>query len=90
MTRELHGQYDREQVYWLVLLKACEIDPPSGGAPYPYVIVNDTLYPQRTRDRTNKEMITACAACEAMAWEWDIGPLPERYDENGLPEAWHA
>ena len=85
MTRELHGQYTREQVYWFVLLKACEIEPPAGGDPYPYTIVGDRLFPERTSGRTNKEMMTACEACNVMAVEWELGLLPERYDEYGAP-----
>ena len=77
MTRKLNGQYTRDEVYLLVLLKACELEPPEGGTPYPYVIVRDQLHPKRTTNRTNKEMVTACWACEVMANEWNIGPLPE-------------
>ena len=69
----------------LVLLKACEIEPPAGAVPYPYTIIKDTLYPHRTTNRSNKEMMTACFAAELLAAEWDIGPLPETYEEYGVP-----
>ena len=65
----------------MALLKACEIDPPEGGGPYKYTIVNDILYPVRTTVATNKQMMTACRACEYLAAEWEIGPLPEHVDE---------
>ena len=85
MTRRLFGQYDREQVKAYCLLKACELEPSGGGDPYPYVIVGGALYPLSTSSRTNKEMMTACEGCQAMAVEWEVGPLPERYDEFGIP-----
>lgn len=83
MTQKLDGQRSREEVYWLALLKAVEIDPPEGGAPYRYAIVADVVRPIPTSEATNKEMMTACRAVEYLAFEWNIGPLPER---PALPE----
>jgi len=97
MTRALYEQYTRDEVYMLVLLKACEIEPPAGGAAYPYRVIRelvwiqeerveaDVLVPLRTTNRSNKEMMTACFAAELLAAEWDIGPLPETYEEYGVP-----
>lgn len=81
VTRALHGQRCREEVYTRALLRACEVEPPEGAAPYPYTIVDDVLYPGPTREATNKEMMTACFAIETLAVEWDVAPLPERYED---------
>jgi hypothetical protein len=92
ITQQLHGQHEREYVYWMCLLKACEIEPPEGADEYPYVMVEDfmeingtpfkidRLQPFSTSERTNKEMMTACAGIEAWVWEKhrEILPLPER------------
>ena len=90
MTRELHGQMSRAEVYIRGLLKAVEISPPPGGAPYRYKLVTRALYPGGpvadvadpvpTSDATNKELMTACEALHFLAGEWEIGPLPERTD----------
>jgi hypothetical protein len=95
MARQLQGQKSRDEVYLLALLRACEIEPPEGGEPYPYVItarriapggpVMDVLDPLRTSGRSNRQMMTACRACEYLAVEWQIGPLPEKYDDEGRP-----
>ena len=77
MTRKLNGQMTRDEVYMRVLLKACELETTEGASPYPYLIVDDVLYPKRTTNRSNKQMMQACWACEAFANEWEIGPLPE-------------
>ena len=67
----------RVTLYVKVLLKAIEIVA-EGGDPYPYAVVNGVAYPYRTRDRTNKQMMTACFACEMVAAEeLDIPELPE-------------
>ena len=77
ITRRLNGQYTRDQVYVLVLLKACELETTDGASPYPYVIVRDQLHPKRTTNRSNKEMMQACWAAEVCAVEWGVAPLPE-------------
>jgi hypothetical protein len=79
LAREL--AVEREYIYWLVLLKAVEIEPPEGGSEYPYVIVGGVLIPKRTSERTNKEMMTACRAIEY----W----VAENHPEIILPET-HA
>ena len=83
---------ERDKVYFLVLLKAIEIEC-DGGSPYPYSIVSrkiispitgtemwhDLPEPHRTEGRTNKQMMTACAACELWWAEYGNGlPLPEK------------
>jgi hypothetical protein len=67
----------RDEVYLRALLKACEISG-DAGQHYPYVIINDVLYPKRTTNRTNGEMIIACLGIELFAAEHGIGPLPEK------------
>ncbi len=57
---------DRNYVYMCVLLLACEIEV-DGGAAYPYTIVDDVLYPHRTTNRTNKQMMTAVEAAHMYA-----------------------
>lgn len=52
---------DRNYVYMKILLLACEIEVDGGGA-FPYTIVDDVLYPHRTTNRSNKQMITAVGA----------------------------
>lgn len=92
ITQQLHGQVTRDYVYWMCLLKACEIEPPEGGAPYPYDILPDVaeiagekveidrLQPKPTSSRNNKEMMTACRGVEYWVFENhpEILPLPER------------
>lgn len=72
--------FDRDYVYQVVLLLACEIEV-DGGSPYPYTIVNDILYPKRTSGRTNKQMMTAVEAAHMKAAEWEVGL-------NEKPEKW--
>lgn len=72
----------RDEVYLRALLKACEISSEM-SRPYPYLIINGRLYPKRTTNRTNGEMITACMGIELYAAEHGIGPLPEK-QEDGL------
>ena len=89
VTRQLQGQYPREWVYQRALLKAVEIDPPVGGAPYRYTVVEGVLYPIPTSDATNKEMMTACEGLHQLAAELEqqgaeIGVFPER--KSGLEE----
>ena len=59
---------DRNYVYMKVLLLACEIEI-DGGSPYPYTIVDDILYPHRTTNRSNSEMMTAVGAVHQYAAE---------------------
>jgi len=59
---------DRNEVYMRALIHACEIET-EGGAPYPYTIIDDRLYPWRTTNRSNKEMMTAVAAVHQFAAE---------------------
>lgn len=80
VTRVLQGQRTRDEVYWLALLKAVEIEPPPGGSAYRYSIVDGIVRPVPTSGATNREMMTACLALEHLAFEWDLGPLPERED----------
>jgi hypothetical protein len=89
MARQL--AMERTRVYFEVLLKAIEIEC-EGGDPYPYSIVprkiqspitgewewHDLPEPWRTSGRTNREMITACRACELWWAERGEGTLPER------------
>ena len=71
----------RDEVYIIVLKKAIEIVA-DGGSPYPYVIYDEVAFPYSTRNRTNKEMMTACFACEMVASEeFGIGELPETFPE---------
>lgn len=56
----------RNEIYMRVLLLACETEA-DGGSEYPYTIVDDILYPHRTSSCTNKQMITAVAACHLYA-----------------------
>jgi hypothetical protein len=86
IARELHGQRSREEVYQLALLKACEIQPPPGGDPYRYNIIDGVLRPVPTSSATTKEMMTACEALYVLAAEWDLGLLPEREDLSKLME----
>ena len=69
--------YNRAQVYFEVLLMAID-SVADGGDPYPYEIIERPVIspisreqvripmaePLRTSDRTNKEMMTACAATD--------------------------
>ena len=66
----------REQVYFEILLLACEMTPPEGAMPYPYVIVErnigngmiaEVLEPYRTSHTTNRQMMTAVEACHRYA-----------------------
>ena len=59
---------NREEVYTRVLIHACEIET-EGGAPYPYSIIDDVLYPYRTSQRSNKEMMTAIESVHQLAAE---------------------
>lgn len=81
-------ELDRNYVYYNVLIKACEIEA-DGGSPYPYVIIDqkgqDILMPLRTSGCTNKQMMTACFACELYASQELELVLPERVDINGNP-----
>jgi len=71
----------RDEVYIIVLKKAIEIVA-DGGSPYPYVIYDEVAFPYSTRNRTNKEMMTACFACEMVASEeFGIGELPENFPD---------
>ena len=74
---------DRDYVYQIVLLLACEIEV-DGGSHYPYTIVNDIAYPKRTSGRTNKQMMTAVEAAHMKAAEWGIvlNESPERWLED--------
>jgi hypothetical protein len=91
IAREL--AMDRNRVYYEVLLLAIEIEC-EGGKPYPYAIVPriivspitlleeeiDLPEPLRTGNRTNKEMMTACRACEIYAASRGL-TLPEKEEE---------
>lgn len=71
---------ERTKIYFLVLLKAIEIET-DGGSPYPYSIVprkivspitgkeiiQDLPEPWRTSGRTNKQMMTAVEAAHQYA-----------------------
>lgn len=61
----------RDEVYMRTLLLACEIEV-DGGAPYPYTIVDDVLYPHRTSSCSNSQMITAVGAVHQYAAEHGI------------------
>lgn len=71
---------DRDYVYHMVLLKACEILA-DGGSPYPYTIINDILYPAPTSSCTNKQLMTAIEAAHMTAGEWGV-------ELNEKPEIW--
>lgn len=70
----------RDEVYLRVLLLACEIEV-DGGAPYPFTIVDDILYPHRTSSCTNKQMMTAVEAAHMYAAQCEIWL-------NEKPEEW--
>jgi len=74
MARE--SGVSRDTLYVMVLKRAIEVVA-DGGNPYPYTIVDGVAYPHRTRDRTNKEMMTACFAAELVAAEDLELQLPE-------------
>lgn len=63
----------------LVLLLAVEIGAVDGGSSYPFVIVNDVLYPNATSTCNNKQMMTAVEACHLYAARNEIG-LREKQD----------
>ena len=71
---------DRDYVYQIVLLLACQIEC-DGGAPYPYTIVKDVLYPKRTSGRTNKQMMTAVESAHLFGAERGV-------ELNEKPEQW--
>ncbi len=83
MARASNGQRGRDEVYMRALLRACELETTEGASPYPYIIVDDVLYPKRTTNRSNRQMMQACWACETLAVEWGCAPLPEKYDDEG-------
>jgi hypothetical protein len=72
--------FDRDYVYQLVLLQACQMET-EGGSPYPYTIVNDVLYPKRTSGRTNKQMMTAVEAAHLFGAQMGV-------ELNEKPEQW--
>ena len=74
---------DRDYVYQVVLLLACDMQV-DGGSPYPFTIVKDMLYPKRTSNRTNRQMMTAIEAAHMKAAEWGItlNESPERWLED--------
>lgn len=89
VTRQLQGQYTREWVYQRALLEAVAIEPPPGGAPYRYSVIDGAVYPIPTSDATNREMLTACEGLHHLAAELEeqgaeIGVFPER--KSGLEE----
>jgi hypothetical protein len=79
----------REQVYFEILLLACEIEPPEGGSPYPYIIIErdigngmiaEVLEPYRTTHTTNKQMMTAVEACH----RYGAQTITEKYGVPGF------
>lgn len=90
--REATGKLiPRVQVKYGILKIAMEIDV-DGGDPYPTVlskkklksplggvVMEDEIEPDmRTSQRSTKEMITACAACQIYADQFELGLLPEK------------
>lgn len=71
----------RDNVYTLCLLLAVENGACDGGKDYPYVIINDVLYPKSTTMCSNKQVMTAVEATHMYASQNGIN-LNERWMEE--------